>query len=266
MYDAVVPSMVKPVSRQALFGSWGSQGMPAQRTGNVQFVRKNSADAVGLEAADRVAAQLVSKPDSTLVFPTGNTPLPMYKALRHMPHLNWKQSRLFHLDEYVQPAGHGGPLKYETYQEYMRRELWDCLDAQKHYFAHYTAQPAQYEQLVNATGGPELVILGIGANGHIAFNEPGSAPDSPARTIDLTDQTVISNFGSVGKKDYPTQAVTLGLKTILGAKQILLLATGEGKREILKKALDPATPPDPAIPASYLKSHPNVTVITDFDV
>lgn len=255
-----------PVSRQALFGARGSKRMSSQEAGSIRLVRKNNPEAVGLEAAGMVANQLVEKPDSTLVFPTGNTPLPMYKALLHMPHLNWKKSRLFHLDEYVKPAGYNRPVPYETYEDYMRRELWDCLDANKHYFSHYTDNPAAYEAQVNATGGPDLVILGIGANGHIAFNEPGSAKDSPARTIDLADQTILSNFGSVGKQGYPTQAVTLGLKTILSAKRIILLATGEGKRDILKRALDPSTPADPAIPASFLKEHPNVTVITDFDL
>lgn len=241
----------------------------AQASGGVTFVRENDADAVGRKAAELVADQLDEKANSTFIFPTGNTPLPMYKALRHMPHLHWDSARLFHLDEYVKPPGQKGPVPYETYEEYMRRELWDCISGRKYYFSHFDGDPAGYEKLVNEKGGPDLVVLGIGANGHLAFNEPGSDPNSPARVIDLADKTIVSNFGSVGKRGFPTQAMSLGLKTILSAKKIILLATGSSKQAILRRAFDPNTPATADIPASWLKQPAiakKVTVITDFDV
>ncbi len=232
----------------------------------IHFVRLRDADAVGCEAAGMVAAQLLAKPESSIVFPTGRTPLPMYKVLRHMPHLNWRQSRLFHLDEYVNPAPRAPRVPYEAYAEYMNRELWDYITARKHYFDHYSQKPDEYERLVSADDGPDLVILGIGGNGHIAFNEPGSLPDSPARVIDLAEQTIKSNFGSVGKAGYPLQAVTLGLGTILSARKIILLATGQDKQAIVQKVFNPKTKPSKSLPASWLKQHPDVTVLTDFEV
>ena len=155
----------------------------------VRFVRLPNANAVGEQAALMVADQLANKPNSTLVFPTGKTPLPLYQALRHMPELDWHSSRLFQLDEYVKPKM-AGPLPYETFAEFMDRELWDYIAGHKFYIQHYFQQPAAYEQLVLQGGGPDLVILGIGGNGHVAFNEPGSAPDSPTRVIELAEQTM----------------------------------------------------------------------------
>jgi glucosamine-6-phosphate deaminase len=256
----------KLTTSRARYGMALLDNMPGSR-----FIQEPDSEAVGLKAAGLIAEQLAEKPDSSIVFPTGKTPLPMYRALRHQPELSWRQSRLFHLDEYVRPPDATGPLKYETFEAYMRRELWDYIDGKKFYFSHYTADPAAYEQLVRAQDGPDLVILGIGKNGHIAFNEPGSAPDSPGRLIQLTEETINSNFGhspasASTRTGYPTQAVTLGLKTILAARRLILLATGTGKRLIVQRAFDPTTPPDTTCPASWLKRHPNVTVLTDFSL
>jgi glucosamine-6-phosphate deaminase len=235
-----------------------------EQVGNVCFIQLKDADAVGQEAALQVERVLIEKPGASIVFPTGKTPLPMYRHLRRIPYLRWISSRLFHLDEYIRPYK-TGPIPYELYADYMNRELWGCVGGQKFYFAHYTERLEEYDALVRANGGPDLVILGIGSNGHIAFNEPGSPPDAPTRKIDLADQTLISNFGDVGKPGYPKQAATIGLKTILGARKIILLATGQGKQEIVRGALDPAVPPSLNCPASWLKQHPCVTVIADFE-
>jgi glucosamine-6-phosphate deaminase len=119
--------------------------------------------------------------------------------------------------------------------------------------------------MVTKDDGPDLIILGIGHNGHIAFNEPGSMDDSITRVVDLAEQTMVSNFGGVGQAGYPTQAITLGLKAILSARHILMLATGSGKRGIIQRAFNMETPPDPDCPASWLKRHPHVTLLTDFE-
>jgi glucosamine-6-phosphate deaminase len=231
----------------------------------VRLMTKKNADAVGHEAATLVAEQLAKKPDSSIVFPTGKTPLPLYKALRELGHLNWFHSRLFQLDEYLPPQP-GQPTGYETFAEFMQRELWAHVDGQKYYLKDFLGNPQGYEHLVKQNNGPDLVLLGIGANGHVAFNEPGSQPDSATRVIDLTAETLRSNFGGLHQAEYPRQAVTMGLKTILGAKKILLMATGEGKRDILQRAFNPTTPPSLDCPASWLKRHPNVLILTDFKV
>lgn len=232
----------------------------------VQYVCLPDAQAVGVCAADWVARTLQDSPQAVLVFPTGNTPLPMYEALRHRPELDWSGTRLFHLDEYVPPRDARRPLPYETYAEYMRRELWDVIDGQKHYFIQDVDEPTAYEARIAGLGGADLVILGIGVNGHIAFNEPGAKPDSPARRVALAPATILSNFKALNKPGYPTHAVTLGLKSILSARHILLLATGQAKQQVVRQALLECTPPDADLPASWLKTHPHVTVLTDFEV
>jgi glucosamine-6-phosphate deaminase len=232
------------------------------------FVRLPDAQAVGTQAALLVARQLAEKPESSIVFPTGKTPLPMYAALRTMPDVDWSQSRLFQLDEYMPPAqavpGVNAP-SYETFAAFMERELWGTVAGRKYYIQDYLNNTQAYERLLTEGGGPDLLILGIGGNGHVAFNEPGSLPDSTMRVIDLEEQTIQSNFGQTGKS-VPTQAMTLGLKNILQARRILLMATGTGKQEIVRRAFQPDVPPSVECPASWLKRHPCVTVMTDFEV
>ena len=251
-------------------------------TTGLRLIHHQNATAVGLAAAQLVAEQLQQKPDASIVFPTGNTPLPMYKALRTLSNVNWRQSRLFQLDEYLPPSG--GEPGYETFAAYMQRELWAHVSGQKFYIRDFFDEPEAYERLVSmsqGSPGPDLVILGIGANGHVAFNEPGSRPDSPTRVIDLTEQTLRSNFGQAHTEtateknppvqdnhqlELPRQAMTLGLRTILSARKILLLATGKNKHAILARALNPVSPPALDCPASWLKTHRNLVVLTDFPV
>lgn len=230
----------------------------------IRFKRFENPHDVGIAAAEAVAALLAEKPNASIVFPTGKTPLPFYAALRQMPGINWEKSRLFQLDEYVKPDLEG-PLPYQTFAEFMQRELWQFVGGQKFYLEQYFDCPLAYESLLTQNGGPDLVILGIGGNGHIAFNEPGADPDSPARLVDLAEQTMQSNFGGVQMPGWPVQAITLGLRGILSARSILMLATGPNKQSIVRRAFDPASEPNLDCPASWLKRHPSVTVMTDFD-
>lgn len=229
------------------------------------WLRLSDTESVGIKAAELIAGQLARKPGSSLVFPTGKTPLPMYRHLRRMTDINWEKSRLFQLDEYIKPHSHG-PLPYQSFADFMQKELWNFVGGQKFYLEQYFDCPAAYEALVTKQNGPDLIILGIGRNGHIAFNEPGSPPDCPTRIVDLAEQTVLSNFGAINKPGFPTQAITLGLNAILSARQILMIATGENKHDIIRQAFDPQTPPHDNCPASWLKRHPHVTLLTDFDL
>jgi glucosamine-6-phosphate deaminase len=234
----------------------------------IHWVDLPDSESVGKQAASIVAEQLSQKPDSALVFPTGKTPIPMYTHLRNMDGINWEKSRLFQLDEYIQPSMKEEKEEeppYQSFASFMRQALWDFVGGQKFYLEQYFDCPAAYEALVTQNDGPDLIILGIGQNGHVAFNEPGSFSDSPTRVIKLADQTQVSNFGAVGKPGFPTQAITLGLRAILKARHILMLATGERKKNILQQAFNPKTPPSPDCPASWLKQHPNVTILTDFE-
>lgn len=247
----------------------------------IRFIREENSKAVGLAAAQLLADCVQQKPQSNLVFPTGNTPKPLYKILRNpgqaeAPHINWSQTHLFHLDEYVPPlpsvaeqgAKKPGSLRaYETFGESMRRELWDFVDGETFFFEDYVENPTAYEDLIQGHGGLDMAIVGIGRNGHIAFNEPPSGPDSPTRRIQLSEATLKANFGLPGETqpaDFPSEAVTLGMAAILSARQILLLATGENKHAIIRQAFDPECPPSADYPASWLKLHGNVVVLTDF--
>lgn len=230
-----------------------------------RIIWQDSANAVGQEAARIVADQLACKPDSSIVFPTGKTPLPLYEALRGMTQIDWSSSQLFQLDEYLPPES-GKLPEYETFADFMHTQLWEHVDGQKHYIKDYLQAPATYEQMVSRNNGPDLVILGIGSNGHVAFNEPGSQPDSPTRVINLAPETLRSNFAGLSPDKCPHQAMTLGLKAILQAKKVLLLATGVAKHDILAKAFNPSMPPSLDCPASWLKLHPNTLILTDFQV
>jgi glucosamine-6-phosphate deaminase len=248
---------------------FSSDSSSTRHTNGVTFMNAGSPQAMGEMAARIIAEQLAQKPESSLVFPTGKTPQPLYAALRELAAsggIDWRRSRLFHLDEYVNPQPEQSP-SYRTFADEIDEQLWGAIpEAEKHYFKD-APDPLAYERAVmgNKGTGPDLVVLGIGANGHIAFNEPGSSQDAPSRLVSLAEQTIISNFGGLGKAGTPTQAMTLGLHAILAAKTIILLAN-RGKEEIVRRAFDPVTPSSPEIPASWLKRHSNVKVITDFNV
>ncbi len=242
---------------------------------NYRYV--DTAQAVGDAAADTVIETLKIKPDAVIVFPTGNTPLPMYAELRKAD-LDWSRSHLFHLDEYVPTTPHydnPGLHQAQTYGAYMNRELWGCpalRTADRHYFQDYIHKPVRYEAQIEALGGADLIILGIGLNGHIAFIEPGFDPKPEsqvwqAHRIQLAETTINANFPDKRQTGFAEEAVTLGLQTILSAKQVLLLASGENKIPVIREAFSAQKrhqPPTVSLPASYLRAHPNLTIIANF--
>jgi glucosamine-6-phosphate deaminase len=121
---------------------------------------------------------------------------------------------------------------------------------------------AAYERAVEAAGGIDLAVLGLGPNGHLGFNEPPSDPRSPTRIVDLTEESVESNARYWGGRErVPRQALTAGMSVMLAARHILLVASGERKADILQRALQ--GPVTAAVPASYLQQAPHVTVIAD---
>jgi glucosamine-6-phosphate deaminase len=235
----------------------------------VRLISTDSATTLAEHAASIVLSWIIDHPGSSVVFPTGATPRLLYQHLREKPDPKWQSIRLFHLDEYVPPEETGKSFKYQTFKDEIKQLLWDHIPGEPHFFGPSTVAPERYEAELtrNHTERPGLIILGIGGNGHVAFNEPPCGPDAPTRQIELSAQTIQSNFGvEPGTPGYPTQAATLGLSLILSAQQILLLATGERKRAIVRQAFDPTMKPEESCPASWLKRHSNVTVLTDFSV
>ena len=200
-----------------------------------------------------VATQIKEHPQSKLVLPTGSTPLGMYKELVRRK-LDWSLVTTFNLDEYIMNPDH--PYSYHSY---MRKNLFDRINIYPDN-CHFPFRPTlSFEDKMNVNKGIDLCILGIGSNGHIAFNEPGSSFDSRTRVVELSEQTREDNlrfFDSIN--DVPKQAITMGLGTIMESKKIVLMANGKHKLNILKVAMNGEVTED--VPASILQKHNDVEV------
>ncbi len=235
----------------------------------MEVVPLESAAQVAVLAADVVEAAVRTRSDAVLGLATGSTPLPTYRELvrRHEAGTgpSYDQVRCFTLDEYVGlPAGHP-----ETYRATIARELTDALGIAADRVQGPDPAPdglptagERYEAALEAAGGVDVQVLGIGSDGHLAFNEPGSSLGSRTRMKTLTEQTRRDNarfFGSVD--EVPTHVLTQGLGTILRARHLLLLATGPGKAAALAAAVE--GPLTASCPASVLQLHPHVTVLAD---
>ena len=218
--------------------------------------------------ANIIQQQLSAKPDSVLGLATGATPLALYRELvvRHQAtRLTLDQLTTFNLDEYLGL----GPDHPASYAHYMRRHLFGPLqlDPQRTHLPDGLAPDPQaearrYEAQLQAAGGVDLQLLGIGLNGHIGFNEPGSPLDSRTRVVRLSATTLAANRRHFpADAEMPTHAITLGIGNILEARDLLLLATGRAKARAVAEALE--GPVTATLPASVLQRHPNVSVILD---
>ncbi|MBZ5737956.1 glucosamine-6-phosphate deaminase [Nocardioides mangrovi] len=226
-------------------------------------------DAAGALAADTIEALVRARPDAVLGLATGSSPLPIYQELiaRHRAGTgpSYDAVRCFTLDEYVGlPAGHP-----ESYRETILRELTDDLGIARERVQSPDPTPdglptagARYEAAIEAAGGVDLQVLGIGSDGHLAFNEPGSSLASATRMKTLTAQTREDNarfFDSVD--DVPHHVLTQGLGTILRAGHLVMIASGPGKAAAVAAAVE--GPVSATCPASVLQLHPHATVLLD---
>tara|TARA_B100000953_G_C17902620_1_gene384900 strand:- start:25 stop:693 length:669 start_codon:yes stop_codon:yes gene_type:complete len=203
--------------------------------------------------ADIVEAQLKEQPLSKLILPTGSTPLGLYDELVKRK-LDWSHAITFNLDEYLMNPDH--PYSYHSY---MKKNLFDRTNIYPDHCNFPYRPTLSFEDKMYANSGIDLCMLGIGSNGHIAFNEPGSSFKSRTRVVDLTEQTIKDNsryFDSID--DVPKQAITMGLRTIMESKRIILMANGNHKLNILNVAMNDEVTED--VPASILQNHNNVEV------
>ena len=203
--------------------------------------------------ANIVKRQLKKQPLSKLVLPTGDTPLGMYDELVKRK-LDWSHTITYNLDEYIMNPDH--PCSYHSY---MRKNLFDRTNIYPDHCNFPYRPTLSFEDKMYANKGIDLCILGIGSNGHIAFNEPGSSFKSRTRVEDLSEQTIQDNsrfFGSVD--DVPKQAITMGLATIMESKRIVLMVNSVDKLNILNVAIDGEV--TESVPASILQRHNNVEV------
>ena len=203
--------------------------------------------------ANIVEEQIKKHPLSKLGLPTGDTPLGMYDELVKRE-LDWKSVITFNLDVYLMNIN-----LPQSYQSYMKKNLFDRTNIYPDH-CHFPFRPfSGFEDKIEGNMGIDLCILGIGTNGHIAFNEPGSSFKSRTRVVNLSEQTIEDNsrfFGSVD--DTPKQAITMGLETIMESKKIVLMANGDHKLNILNVAMNGEVTED--VPASILQTHKNVEV------
>jgi glucosamine-6-phosphate deaminase len=220
------------------------------------------------KAAQYIAQQILKNPTLVLALPTGKTPLTMYQELVRLYHesiLDFSRVITFNLDEFLGiPQDH--PQSFATY---MHHYLWDHVNLKKANIHIPNSLPkdpqkecARYEALIQDVGGLDLTVLGLGENGHIAFNEPGTPFESLTHVSLLSKETrcaLAKKFGDLDK--VPHKAITMGIRTIMNAKNILLLVSGAKKAPILARAL--LGPVVPEVPASVLQLHPALTVLCD---
>lgn len=225
--------------------------------------------ALSRELAHRILRAIDRKPDIVLGLPTGRTPLPLYAALRDQSRASgtdWSAVRTFNLDEFlgVSAADPG------SYRAYMDRELFDAVGVpagRVGFLDGRAADPGRecerYEAAIAAVGGIDLMVLGIGANGHIGFNEP--APGLQARTHRgrLQPGTRAANADLFGgdESKVPEEALSMGMATILQARSVCLMATGAAKAAAVSAVVH--GPITTELPASFLQLHPDVTLMVD---
>ena len=217
-------------------------------------------------AANIISAQIIMKPDCVLGLATGSSPEGTYAQLVEWykkGDLDFSQVTSVNLDEYKGLSGDND----QSYRYFMNTHLFDHVNIDKsRTFVPNGLEPdsekacREYDEVVAATGGVDLQLLGH--NGHIGFNEPASEFCKNTQCVDLTESTIEANKRFFEKEeDVPRQAYTMGIGTIMRAKKILLVASGEGKADIIAKAF--TGPITPEVPASILQLHNDVTVVCD---
>jgi glucosamine-6-phosphate deaminase len=219
---------------------------------------------VGLLGAELVANRLRARPGLRLLLPTGRTPEGMYAALRaHADQhgLPTELASVFQLDEYVGL----GPDDPRSFAATLRSELDGVRFASLHLLDGAAADPvaeARRHQALLDAAPIDLAVLGLGRDGHVAFDEPGTLPEEDARVVALDPTTIADAAGAFGgAAQVPRQAMTVGLRTLHEARAILLLVTGEAKAEALRALID--DPISTRRPASLLRDHPRLTIIAD---
>ncbi len=234
----------------------------------MEIIIKVNAEAAGLLAAGLIAEKIRTNPKTVLGLATGGTPLPVYEELVRLyrqENLDFSSVTTFNLDEYVGLGGEDA----NSYCRFMWENLFNHINIapERVHIPNGLAEDMEahcleYEDRIQQAGGIDLQLLGIGANGHIGFNEPNSSFASRTRVVNLAPETVKANRRFFpAEEDVPRRAVTMGIGTILESRSCLLLAAGENKAEALAAALE--APVSSSVPASALQSHPRTTVICD---
>ncbi|EOS76498.1 MAG: glucosamine-6-phosphate deaminase [Lachnospiraceae bacterium] len=234
----------------------------------MKIIKTKNYEQMSRVAANILSAQIIMKPDCVLGLATGSTPIGTYDQL-----INWykkgdidfSEVTTINLDEYKGLS----PENDQSYRYFMNTHLFDHIniDKDKTYVPNGLEPDSEkacseYDQIIKAHSGIDLQLLGLGNNGHIGFNEPGDSFEKETHCVSLTESTIDANarfFSSI--EEVPTQAYTMGIKTIMQAKKILVVVSGIQKASIVKKAFFGSITPE--VPASVLQLHRDVTIVCD---
>jgi glucosamine-6-phosphate deaminase len=235
---------------------------------NVELIIVDDYKALSRAGADWLAERIRAKPDATVVVATGDTPMRMYRELaerfiRGLIDTSWL--RVFQLDAYLGLT----PDDRRSLFGWTRRSFIEPLGISEENVVRLAGDASDpweacraYDRAARQAGGFDISILGLGPNGHLGFNEPPSPPDASTRVVDLTPESIVSSARYWGNEEQvPRQALTCGMDLLLAARQTLLLVSGAHKHQILHRAVEGPLTPD--VPASYLQSASNVTVLAD---
>lgn len=225
-------------------------------------------DDMSRKAADFMISLLIEKPQAKIGFATGSTPIGMYKNLAKAEkegEISFKFSKSVNLDEYVGID----PANEQSYQYFMNENLFNKVSF-KEGTTHLPYAPEadekyakEYDKLLDEFGQRDVQILGLGPNGHLAFNEPAEKLSRRTSIVKLTDETIEANsrfFDSA--EDVPKYAISMGMEDVFNAKTLVVLANGKNKHEVVKRLLEENTI-YPEFPASMLLLHPNVYLFVD---
>lgn len=237
------------------------------RKGKIMKIYKTkNYDAMSRTAANIISAQVIMKPNCVLGLATGSSPIGTYKQLvdwYNKGDINFAQVTTVNLDEYRGLTRDND----QSYYYFMHKNLFDHVNIKASYLPDGTREDAEeechhYEEIIRSLGGVDLQLLGLGHNGHIGFNEPADHFPKETHCVDLQERTIEANkrfFASID--DVPRQAYTMGIGTIMRARKILIIVSGEDKADIVRDAF--FGPITPAVPASILQLHPDVTLVAD---
>ena len=234
----------------------------------MKIVRAKDYEDMSRKAANILAAQVIMKPNCVLGLATGSTPIGAYAQLverYNKGDLDFSEVTTVNLDEY-----RGLPRDNDqSYYYFMNDNLFGKVNIkpERTFLPNGMESDSEkacrdYDRIIEQTGGVDLQLLGLGHNGHIGFNEPGYAFELRTNCVNLTESTIKANqrfFASI--EDVPRQAYTMGIGTIMRAKKILVVVSGEDKAQIIKEAFFGAI--TPKVPASVLQLHRNVTIVAD---
>lgn len=242
--------------------------MSLENSSNIKVFVTDDYEAMGKKAAEVIVEQIKQKPDSVMGFATGGTPVSTYKELIRLYNegkVDFSQVKSFNLDEYY-------PIKRDNDQSYyyfMQENLFKHINIKQENInlpngeaPDWKEEVKAYEEKIKAAGGIDFQILGIGNNGHIAFNEPADAFSRGTSLVSITEDTIKANARFFEKEeDVPKEALSMGIGSIMMAKKILLIASGAGKADVIDKALN--ANPTPQVPATILQFHRDVVFVID---